>query len=114
MAPTRRDKHMVWWLTPSEATLARQAGWVEGIDFHVQRRLRQDDAEGESMSPWKIDGRYYDADSIREMEEEIRRLRVALQAVAGIVPWPDPDAGYVDLARTTLAKTPRWLRQNDA
>lgn len=29
----------------------------------------------------------------------------ALKAIAGVTPWPDPDMGYVDLARATLGET---------
>jgi len=61
----------------------------------------------------KSDTRYGDAVSFKaacltniataaEADAGIDRLRLALKAIAGEVPWPDPEMGFKDLAISTL------------
>lgn len=38
-----------------------------------------------------------------EADAEVRVLREALSAIAGDVPWPDPELGFNDLARKALS-----------
>ena len=38
-----------------------------------------------------------------EADAEVKVLRGALRAIAGIDPWPDPDKGFKDLARDALS-----------
>lgn len=39
-----------------------------------------------------------------EADAEVEVLREALRAIAGDVPWPDPEKGFNDLAREALSK----------
>lgn len=39
-----------------------------------------------------------------EADEEVTRMRAALEAIAGQRAWPDSEMGYVDLARSALAQ----------
>jgi hypothetical protein len=37
-----------------------------------------------------------------EADAEVKVLRAALAAIAGVAPWPDPEMGFNDLARKAL------------
>lgn len=38
-----------------------------------------------------------------EADAEVTKMRDALRAIAGDIPWPDGDMGYQDLARQALS-----------
>ena len=42
--------------------------------------------------------------AVVDLVREATEMRLALKAIAGDIPWPDDDKGFVDLARSFLKR----------
>ena len=40
--------------------------------------------------------------ALADREAKLKKAREALRQIAGVTPWDDTEAGYIDKARTTL------------
>lgn len=81
---------------------------VMGVSLHsadLRALIAAHDAQAAEIARLTAEmqsGSFYQEKDIDAMQAEIARLRSALRQIAGIEPWDDSEAGYVDKARAAL------------